>query len=84
MDFEIGDLVTRKSYDNDTVFEIIDIVDNVCNLKGINIRLIADSNISDLVKFEDVDNENEEFEQRIKPNFDLNRDDYFLGNNYYI
>lgn len=77
MDFEIGDLVTRKSYNNDTVFEIIDIIDNVCNLKGINIRLIADSEITDLVKFDEKDDENEKFEQRIKPNFDLNRDDYF-------
>lgn len=77
MEFEIGDLVTRKSYNNDTVFEIIDIVDNVCNLKGVNIRLIADSDINDLVKFDEIDDENEKFEERIKPNFDLSRDDYF-------
>ena len=77
MDFEIGDLVTRKSYNNDTVFEITDIIDNVCYLKGINIRLIADSEIDDLVLFDKPDEENEKFEQRIKPNIDLNRDDYF-------
>lgn len=77
MDFEIGDLVTRKSYNNDTVFEITDIVDSICHLKGVNIRLLADSEINDLVKFDKEDEENQEFEERIKPNFDLNRDDYF-------
>ena len=77
MDFEIGDLVTRESYDNDTVFEITDIVNDICYLKGVNIRLLADSDIKDLNKFEQVDNDNEEFEKRIKPCIDLNRDDYF-------
>ena len=77
MDFEIGDLVTRKSYNNDTVFEITDIIDDTCYLKGLNIRLLADSEIEDLQKFEDKDKENEEFEKRIKPIIELNRDDYF-------
>ena len=77
MEFEIGDLVTRKSYNNDTIFEITDIVNDICYLKGINIRLLADSDINDLNKFDKNDDENEQFEQRIKPNFDLNRDDYF-------
>ncbi len=73
----IGDLVTRKSYHNDTVFEITDIVDNICYLKGVNIRLIADSDISDLVKYIDEDIDNKRFEEKVKPNIDLNRDDYF-------
>jgi len=77
MDFEIGDLVTRKSHNNDTVFEITDIIDDICYLKGVNIRLIADSLVEDLIKFEQNDKENEDFEKRVKPNFDLNRDDYF-------
>jgi len=77
MDFEIGDLVTRKSYNNDTVFEITDIIENICYLKGVNIRLLADSETNDLVKYEKEDNENAEFEKRIKPVITLNRDDYF-------
>ena len=48
--FNIGDIVTRKSYHNDTFFEIIDITDDVVTLKGVNIRLEADSDICDLVK----------------------------------
>ena len=45
---EIGDLVVRKSYDKDITFKIIDIKeddngDPVYVLKGISIRIIADS-----------------------------------------
>lgn len=49
MDFKIGDKVTRKSYNNDMVFTITEIVDNIYYLKGINIRLLADSFVDDLV-----------------------------------
>ena len=77
MKFDIGDLVTRKSYNNDIVFKITDIIDNVYYLKGANVRLCADSFEDDLVKFESVDEEDKEFEERVKPNVDLNRDDYF-------
>lgn len=75
MDFKIGDLVTRKSYNNDLVFKIINIKDDVCYLSGVNIRLCADSNIDDLEKKETEDKE-EEFLDRIKP-IRLDRDDYF-------
>ena len=77
MNFDIGDLVTRKSYNNDTVFVITDIIDDIYYLKGLNIRLIADSNKEDLVKFDKIDEENKEFEERIKPDINLSRDDYF-------
>ena len=77
MDFEIGDLVTRKSHNHDTVFVITDIVEEVCYLKGVNFRLCADSDIDDLKKYENIDEENKEFEQRVKPTIELNRDDYF-------
>ena len=50
MEFNIGDLVTRNSYDNDVVFKIIEINDNEVKLKGMNIRLIADADMSDLKK----------------------------------
>ncbi len=48
--FNVGDLVTRNSYNNDTIFKIIDIDNNIATLKGINIRLFADSDLSDLRK----------------------------------
>ena len=47
--FNIGDLVTRKSHNNDVVFEILKIEDRIAYLKGKDIRLYADSYIDDLV-----------------------------------
>ena len=78
MDFDIGDLVTRKSHNNDTVFSITDIIDDICYLKGVNVRLIADSFLTDLVRYgdEDVDNESS-FLERIKCHDTLDRTDYF-------
>ena len=46
--FFINDLVTRNSYGNDVVFKIISIHGNNAVLKGINIRLCADSCLDDL------------------------------------
>ena len=55
---EIGDLVVRKSYDKDITFKIIDIKkdengNDVYVLKGISIRIIADSKSDDLEKVSD-------------------------------
>lgn len=44
-----GDYVTRRKYNNDIVFIVDDIKDNIVYLKGIDIRLYADSNKDDLV-----------------------------------
>lgn len=76
--FKIGDFVTRNSYDNDILFEIIDIVDNVAYLKGIDVRLYADSDISDLVlstKKEINDDRNDVY--KIKDMLNLDRNEYF-------
>lgn len=78
--FNIGDLVTRNSYNNDIVFKIIDIKDNNAILKGVNVRLVADSNISDLKKCltceEEVYDDNE-MADRMNEYPRLNRDEYF-------
>lgn len=78
MDFDIGDLVTRKSHDNDTVFSITDIVDGIYYLSGLNVRLIADAFLDDLVKYDnqDIDNENS-FLERVNVHDKLDRTDYF-------
>lgn len=34
MYFGVGDLVTRKSYNNDLILEIIDVVDDTCYLRN--------------------------------------------------
>ena len=52
MIFNVGDFVTRKSYNNDIIFKIIKIDNDKVYLKGIEIRLLADANIEDLVKSE--------------------------------
>ncbi len=76
---KIGDLVTRNSYDNDLIFKIIDIEADVYYLKGINVRLYADSSLEDLRKYDgEVDIEEEEsFQERIKEKKDMERDEYF-------
>ena len=46
--FFVNDLVTRNSYGNDIVFKIVSIKDDVVILKGMNVRLCADSYLTDL------------------------------------
>lgn len=54
---EIGDLVVRKSYDKDVTFRILDIREEnnkkIYILKGISIRIIADSSGEDLESVSD-------------------------------
>lgn len=76
MEFKVGDLVTRKSYNNDLVFKIDKIEDDIYYLAGINIRLYADSDEDDLESYKDKVERDEEFLDDIKP-VNLDRDDYF-------
>ncbi len=73
MNFKIGDYVSRNSYENDVVFKIIDIKDDIAFLKGFDVRLVADSNINDLslVDSNNLDIEINELES------DRNEDDFF-------
>ncbi len=79
MDFQIGDYVTRKSYDNDIIFRIADINDNICELVGFSVRLIADSELDDLVKcdIEEETKEEDAFIERVKEQKINDRGDYF-------
>lgn len=77
MNIKIGDYVTRISHKNDMVFKVIDITDDICYLKGANIRLYADSEIDDLVKVEYKLSDDKEVVERIKDCTNLSRDDYF-------
>lgn len=74
MEFKTGDLVTRKSYNNDLIFKIVEIKNDIYYLTGVNIRLCADSNVEDLVKYEEEAPRDEEFVKEIKL---MDRDDYF-------
>lgn len=74
--FNVGDYVTRNSYNNDIVFKIIDIKDDIYYLKGIYVRLFADSYGDDLVLCNE-DDERDNFSPKIDKYRDLNRNEYF-------
>ena len=74
--FNVGDLVTRNSYNNDIVFKIVDIDNDVAILEGVNIRLSADSKIDDLKKETKVSNDDSELLDRFGEK-ELNRDEFF-------
>ena len=77
MDINIGDFVTRISHKHDMVFKVIDIIDNLVTIKGMNVRLIADSPISDLEKVDFEMSDDHEEVERFKDSTTLDRDDYF-------
>ena len=82
MDFIVGDLVTRNSYKNDILFRIISIEKDIAILKGVDLRLCADSLISDLKKEkeETTDSDIEIVEENIRDiNMDRNRYFYLPG-----
>jgi len=79
--FERGDLVTRKSYNNDIVFRIEDIVDDTVILIGINMRLCADAKIDDLQEYEAGEDkkveDDDSFFSKLNDYFNIDRNDYF-------
>ena len=77
MFFKIGDLVTRKSYDNDIIFKIIKLEDRIAYLKGLNVRLCADSEFEDLKIVEDAKIDDNEIFDRITNTINLERNEYF-------
>ncbi len=70
----MGDYVTRKSYNNDTIFKVINIKDGIYYLKGAEVRLYADSVFSDLVKCEKPIEEEIDIDTR---GININDKDYF-------
>ena len=76
--FNIGDFVTRKSHGNDILFKVTRIEDEIAYLIGIDIRLIADSNIDDLVLVDKQDkSQDEEITDRLQDELLLDRSEYF-------
>ena len=73
MSIKCGDLVSRKSHGCDVIFKVCHIEENrdegiTAVLKGVNVRLLADSPISDLVKVsqEEVNKDREAFARKEK------------------
>jgi spore coat assembly protein len=81
MSFQKGDLVTRKSYNHDVVFVIEDIIDSNVILKGINVRLCADSGMDDLQIYKASDDDKVEdddsFSDKLNEYINLDRNEYF-------
>ena len=76
MKFKIGDVVTRKSHNNDIVFKIISISEDKVYLKGIDVRLYADAYIDDLVQSKEIHDDESIIEENLR-NLNINRDNYF-------
>lgn len=60
--YKQGDYVTRNSYRNDIVFKILFLENNIAILKGVDVRLCATANISDLKPHEMI-RSNDEFDK---------------------
>lgn len=76
MDIKIGSFVTRKSYNHDIIFKVLNIKDNICYLKGQNIRLYADSPIEDLI-ISEITKNTDNFEVALENDRSLDRNEYF-------
>lgn len=76
--FKVGDLVTRISHDNDVVFKIEKIDSGIAYLKGVNVRLCADSSVSDLILVDSKNNEEDRiFYEKLETIRNFERSDYF-------
>ena len=75
--FREGDYVTRISHNHDIVFKIISIDGNIAMLKGVDLRLYADSLLSDLVQASVTsDSDQQILEENIR-DIQMDRSQYF-------
>ena len=77
MQIKKGDIVTRNSYNNDTLFKVVNVKGNTCYLKGYDVRLYADSNIDDLKIATDEEKDNLKIEVEDSNNDILDRSEFF-------
>lgn len=77
MQIKKGDLVTRNSYKNDMLFKVVNVRGEVCYLKGIDVRLYADSDIKDLKLATEEEQEKLKIEVEDSDEDDLNRSEFF-------
>lgn len=75
--FKVGDLVSRISYNNDVVFKIERIENNIAYLIGSNVRLCADSMLDDLLLVNSNDTTDKEFYEKLRGIRTFERSDYF-------
>lgn len=72
-------IVSRNKYNNDILFRVIKIENNIAYLEGINERLCADSTIDDLKEESENINNDEEILDRLDLSFDRNNYFYIPG-----
>ncbi|MGI6329467.1 MAG: sporulation peptidase YabG [Bacilli bacterium] len=81
MNFKIGDMVTRRSYNHDVIFKITDISEKIVFLKGVNVRLYADSVMEDLKIYDEslekTFKDDKVFQENVQEYMKFNRDEYF-------
>lgn len=77
VDIKKGDFVTRISYNHDTLFKVINIKDNICYLKGAEVRLYADSPLKDLKIAKELETEDEEIALVLDDEKNLDRSEFF-------
>ncbi len=79
MFFDVGDYVTRESYNHDLLFQIVEIDDDVAYLKGVDVRLYADSDMSDLRKADPRNHtaSDRELLEKVSSSLRLDRSEYF-------
>ncbi len=76
----VGDIVSRNKYNNDMLFRVYNIEGDIYYLKGISMRLCADSDISDLKKEEEI-KEDRSYEESFL--LDLNNDMESYRNDFF-
>lgn len=77
MPIKKGDIVTRKSYQHDTLFKVMNIKGDICYLKGIDVRLYADSKMDDLDVATEEERENLKIEVEDSVDDILDRSEFF-------
>ena len=77
---QVGDIVSRNKYNNDTLFKVEKIENDIYFLVGISIRLCADSTLDDLKKEELINEDrktDEEFLNSLEDDKREYRSDFF-------
>lgn len=78
MNFKIGDIVSRISYNHDIVFKIMNITANTVYLKGLDFRLYADAGIDDIVMVSNFSySDDEDIIKKNVRELNIDRSNYF-------
>ena len=93
MNFKIGNIVTRKSHNNDIIFRIISINGNIARLVGVNVRLLADAELEDLIINDYIGVDDSDIIRKSLEDTPKDRENYFYipgkilhidGDDYYL